>query len=213
MLFMLFSFLSCNKAEQPQVRNYDRAIEIIKESEGLELESYYDPAGVLTIGYGTTGHRVYVGMKITEEQALEWLMEHLMEADGYIDRYVKVPINNNQRNALISFIYNVGVGNFRESTLLRKLNMGDYEGAGNEFKRWKYGGGKVLNGLVKRREVEAELFNTPIEGRTPIESTTWFKLGLTCLVLASIELIVIIALMIKIKNNNEKKEDDTGWWH
>jgi lysozyme len=78
---------------------------------------------------------------------------------------VKAPINQNQFDALVSFVYNVGAGNFAKSTLLKKLNKADYQGAGDEFLRWNRGGGKVLNGLIRRRDAERSLFLTPIEPR------------------------------------------------
>lgn len=131
--------------------------EIIKEFEGLEFDAYLCPAGVWTIGYGHTGG-VKKGDAITEEEADILLSRDVQDAERAINSYVKVAINQNQFDALVSFVYNLGSGNFKSSTLLRKLNQCDYLGAANEFERWNKAGGKVLNGLVRRREVEVNLF-------------------------------------------------------
>lgn len=132
-------------------------LSIIKLSEGLRLEAYLCPAGVWTIGYGHT-KGVKKGDFITLEEAEMLLREDVKDAENAVNKYVKVGINQNQFDALVSFVFNLGSGNFKTSTLLRKLNTGDYLGAANEFKRWNKAGGKVLNGLVKRREDEANLF-------------------------------------------------------
>lgn len=134
---------------------------LIKEFEGLYLRSYLCPAGVWTIGYGTT-KGVRLGMKITKEQAEQMLVEELQECEDIVFGAVKVSLNENEFAALVSFVYNVGGGALRKSTLLRKLNAGDRMGAANEFLRWVYGGGRVLKGLVRRREAEKELFLTPV---------------------------------------------------
>lgn len=131
--------------------------EIIKDFEGLELEAYKCPADVLTIGYGHT-KKVSAGDVITEGEADILLALDVQDAERAVNAYVDVDINQNQFDALVSFVYNLGAGNFKSSTLLRKLNQGDYLGAANEFQRWNKAGGKVLRGLVRRREAEANLF-------------------------------------------------------
>lgn len=131
--------------------------EIIKRYEGLRLEAYLCPAGVWTIGYGHT-RGVKPGDKCTKEQANDYLLDDLRDAENAVNVMVKSSLNQNQFDALVSFVYNLGSGNFKDSTLLRKLNERDYLGAANEFKRWNKAGGKVLNGLIKRRESEANLF-------------------------------------------------------
>ncbi|WP_417764674.1 lysozyme [Shewanella chilikensis] len=131
--------------------------EIIKEFEGLRLEAYKCPADVWTIGYGHT-RAVVPGDVITEKEAEDFLSEDVEDAEDAVNAYVDVKLNQNQFDALVSFVYNLGAGNFRSSTLLRKLNAGDYLGAANEFKRWNKSGGVTLNGLVRRREAEANLF-------------------------------------------------------
>lgn len=132
-------------------------LSLIKRFEGLRLKAYICPAGVPTIGYGTT-KGVRMGQTITEEEAERLLREDVAVFERGVDEAVKVPLNPNQRAALVSFAYNVGLGAFRTSTLLRLLNKGDYAGAAKQFDRWTKGGGKVLPGLVKRRAAERELF-------------------------------------------------------
>jgi lysozyme len=139
------------------------AIKLIQDSEGFRAKPYLCPAGVPTIGYGSTIYENGTHVKlsdpeITEERAVEILFDQLKKYENAVNRYVHVPINQNQFDALVDFAYNAGAGNLQRSTLLRKLNAGDYEGASHEFGRWVYGGGKKLNGLVKRREAERNLF-------------------------------------------------------
>jgi lysozyme len=132
-------------------------LSLIKEFEGLRLEAYLCPAKVWTIGYGHT-KTAKPGMKITEGGA-EALLRHDLEwVESTINKHVKVPLTQNQYDALASFIYNVGAGAFRKSTLLRLLNQGDYDGAAGQFQRWNKAGGKVLKGLTRRRKAEAEKF-------------------------------------------------------
>ena len=130
---------------------------LIQTFEGCKLSAYLCPAGVPTIGYGrTTG--VKLGQTITQAQADAWLLE---EYDGFerkVRALVKVPLTANQLGALVSFAYNVGTGALGSSTLLRLLNKGDYAGAALQFARWNKAGGRVLNGLPRRRKAEADLF-------------------------------------------------------
>lgn len=139
------------------------ALNIIKNGEGLSLSPYLDSVGIPTIGYGNTyyldGKKVSLCDKpLTIEQAENLLMLSLKEYEEGVKELVKVPINENQFGALVSFAYNVGLGNLAKSTLLKKLNSSDYLGASEEFLRWNKAGGKVLNGLIKRRKQEKELF-------------------------------------------------------
>ena len=97
-------------------------------------------------------------MKITKAQALNYLKQDLSIYEKAVTNYVKVPINQKQFDALVSFSYNCGTGALKTSTLLQKLNSNDYNGAANEFLKWNKSNGKVLNGLVKRREEEKQLF-------------------------------------------------------
>ena len=132
--------------------------DLLKFFEGCKLVAYQDSVGVWTIGYGHT-KGVTPGMTITQEEAEQMLESELAEYEGYVEKYVTVPLTQNQFDALVVWVYNLGPTNFRNSTLLKELNSGNYNAAGTEIKRWNKAGGKVLAGLVKRREAEAELFN------------------------------------------------------
>lgn len=145
--------------------NIKKAVDLIKKYEGLRLKPYLDPAKIPTIGYGTTyypdGRRVSLkDPEISILTAEEYLTYDVYEFSQAVDRLVKVPLNSNQYNALVSFAYNVGAGALQKSTLLKKLNAGDYFGASKEFLNWTRAGGKVLPGLVKRRRSEQDLFLT-----------------------------------------------------
>ena len=137
-----------------------KGIALIKSAEGLRLKAYPDPGtGGLpwTIGYGSTSG-VTRNMVITEVQAEQMLAADLVRFERIVERLVQVPLPQGQFDALVSFTYNVGEGNFTNSTLLRKLNAGDTPGAAEQFSRWVHAGGKVLPGLVKRRAAERALF-------------------------------------------------------
>lgn len=135
-------------------------IDLIKRFEGCRLAAYRCPAGVWTIGYGHTGKDVYSGLMITQEQAEMLLKKDISAHANYVSRLVKVSLNQNQFDALVSFEFNVGCGNFGNSTLLKLLNQGRYIDAANQFARWKYTNGKMCLGLEKRRLAEKELFLT-----------------------------------------------------
>lgn len=142
-------------------------VQLIKDFEGFVPKWYRDPVGVWTIGYGHTDsagspkHATSANMVLSEAEGTAILQRDLGQYEAAVDRLVKVPLNENQYAALVSFTYNLGAGNLGSSTLLRKLNAGDYEGAANEFARWNKAGGKVLNGLVRRRAAEKALFVKP----------------------------------------------------
>jgi lysozyme len=137
-------------------------IELIKEFEGLRLRAYRCPAGVATIGYGTTvyptGYKVQMGEQISAEQAEEYLRSDLRAFERDVERMVLVPVNPNEFSALVSFAYNLGAEALRKSTLLRLLNAHNYAGAAGQFGRWTYAAGKQLPGLVRRRAAERALF-------------------------------------------------------
>lgn len=142
----------------------NNGIELIKQFEGLSLKPYLDAVNIPTIGFGNTyyedGTKVTLKDKpITEERATE-LLEFVANKtfSENINKVVKVPLNQNQFDALVSFAYNIGNKNFNWSTLLKKLNLSDYEGASLEFGRWNQASGKILSGLVLRRQKEKELF-------------------------------------------------------
>ena len=135
----------------------NKGIELIKHFEGCELEAYKCPAGVWTIGYGHI-KGVKEGMTITESQAEEMLKSELNEYEGYINNLVTAELNQNQFDAMLSWVYNLGGGNLKASTLLKVLNSGDYDGVPAQMMRWNKAGGKVLEGLTRRRQAEADLF-------------------------------------------------------
>ncbi|MBP2301687.1 lysozyme [Azospirillum picis] len=137
------------------------AVDLVKHFEGLYLQAYRCPAGVATIGYGhTTG--VEMGQSIILQQADAFLADDLTDAAAHVDGLVKVPMNDDQRGALASFVFNLGAGSLASSTLLRMLNAGDATGAAGQFGRWVYavvdGRKTQLPGLVARRAAEAALF-------------------------------------------------------
>lgn len=135
-----------------------KGLNLIKSFEGLELKAYKDSVGVVTIGYGSTGPHVSMGQTITESQAEALLKSDVGRFEKGVEDLVTVPLNQNQFDALVSFSFNLGLGNLKSSTLLRKLNSLDYAGAANEFPRWNRAGNKVLAGLTRRRLAEKELF-------------------------------------------------------
>ena len=134
----------------------------IKSFEGKRLVAYDDGTGVWTIGYGTikysNGVKVKKGDVCTDEQADQYFNNDLVKFENSVNSLVKVPLTQNQFDALVSFAYNVGAANLAASTLLKKLNAKDYKGAAAEFPKWNKAGGKVMNGLTKRRNAEMELF-------------------------------------------------------
>lgn len=154
----------------------DRGRQIIQEAESLRLKPYRCPAGIWTVGWGHTDPYGYVeelakrGGSITKHQAEELLAHDLEESERIVTQAVKVPLNGNQFSALVSFVFNVGPGrkgkkdgfvtlkSGRPSTMLRKLNEGDYAGAAAEFPKWVSAQGVQLPGLVKRRAAEKRLF-------------------------------------------------------
>lgn len=138
-------------------------LNIIKRHEGLRLKPYLCPAKKPTIGYGNTYYEDGTAVKITDSSITIERAENLLS--NIVDKFSKqvssslaVEVNQNQFDALVSFAYNVGIGNFLNSTLLRKLNKKDFEGASLEFKRWNKSNGMVSSGLVKRRADEESLF-------------------------------------------------------
>lgn len=141
----------------------NKGIPLIKKYEGLRLEAYLCPSSIPTIGYGNTfwenGSKVVLGEKISTERADSLLNQTVSKFEQQVKNLVKSAINENQLGALTSFAYNVGVGSFSRSTLLRKVNINPNDvSIRGEFMKWNKGGGKVLNGLTKRRKDEADLY-------------------------------------------------------
>ena len=132
-------------------------LSLIKKFEGCELEAYLCTAGVWTIGYGHTKD-VKEGDKINKDEADYLLQEEMIEYESYINDFVEVPLEQNQFDALCSWVYNLGPTNLKNSTMLRVLNEEKYADVPQEIKRWNKAGGEVLDGLIKRREAEAKMF-------------------------------------------------------
>lgn len=130
---------------------------VIRKFEGCELRAYRCPAGVWTIGYGSTGPHVSPGMVITQQRAEALLHEDLARFEAAVDQATP-GATQNQFDAMVSFAFNVGIGALMKSTLLRKHRAGDFAGARAEFARWNKAGGKVLAGLTRRRAAEAALY-------------------------------------------------------
>ena len=149
------------------MRISEKGLSMIERFEGCLLKASNKLDGVWTIGYGQTGSyygkRVRRGMTTTKALAHAWLRDHSIKTfEDAVTQAVKVPLNQNQFDALVSFAYNVGVGALKQSTTLRKLNAGDYAGAADALTMWTKCNGKVLAGLVRRRKEERALFLTPV---------------------------------------------------
>lgn len=132
-------------------------INLIKQFEGCRLKSYKCPAGIWTIGYGHTKD-VKEGLVITQEQAEALLKHDLKIHCKNVSNLVKIPLKQNEFDALVSFEYNVGYGNFSKSTMLKLINSGNKKDASDEFDKWIYADGKPLNGLKVRRAKEKAYF-------------------------------------------------------
>ena len=129
--------------------------------EGLRLKAYYDQRHIPTIGYGHTGADVFINDTITQEEADNLLAIDLHHAESAIYTYVKVALNQNQFDALVSLIYNIGSGAFSTSTVLRLLNANDIDGAADAFLMWDKTNGAVNQGLLNRRKAERTYFLAP----------------------------------------------------
>ena len=139
-------------------------LELIKKFEGCKLKSYKCPAGVWTIGYGHT-EDVKEGDIVSPQEADKLLRADVFKFEEYVADNVTVKLTQNQFDALVTWTFNLGVGNLRNSTMLKKLNNTDYTSVPFEMKRWNKAGGKTLDGLVRRRQAESLLF----------ESKEWHK--------------------------------------
>lgn len=141
-------------------------IDLIKSFESCRLTAYQDSVGVWTIGYGHTAG-VYAGMTITQAQADAFLRQDLKTAENAVNNKVTISITQNMFDALVSLTFNIGTGAFGTSTLLKKLNQGDINGAADQFDVWIHAGGQVVEGLVRRRAAEKALFlngaSTPVD--------------------------------------------------
>lgn len=138
-------------------------IDMIKGCEGLRLKAYPDPASggaPWTIGFGSTGPDVKPGVVWTEEQCEARLAQDLNHTAVVITPMINVALSDNEFSALVSFAYNLGAGSLHGSTLLKLVNAGDMEDAAGEFGKWNHAGGKVMDGLTKRRAAEAAMFKS-----------------------------------------------------
>lgn len=144
---------------------------LIKEFEGLRLNAYRCPAGVLTIGYGHTSAAgpptVTSTMKISQAEAEQMLANDLLRYEVAVEKAVIVPLTQNQFDALVSFAYNCGIGALQKSTLLKRLNRGEYDAVPAELMKWNKAGGKELAGLTRRRRAEAKMWRG-IDSRAPV---------------------------------------------
>lgn len=166
-------FKTWSQAGKQEENDLQPALDLIKKWEGLRLEGYICPAGVPTVGYGHTGPTVKEGMKITEADAEALLLSDVERFARAVDSQIRVPLTQNQRCALISFAFNVGTGALMDSTLRKRLNNGEnaQKVAMEELPRWNKGGGKVLEGLVRRRRDELDLF---LKGTKPLTNDVRF---------------------------------------
>ena len=193
-----------------------KGIDLIKQFEGCRLLAYKCPAGVWTIGYGHT-YGVKSGQKISQKQAEEFLKEDLKSFEAAVSKYVKVNLTQSQFDALVSFSFNVGSEALRTSTLLKLLNQGKYEEAAEQFDRWVFASFKKLDGLVRRRKAEKELFLDHSETKSKqrykiIASALNVRAG------AGMDYKIVgllkkdnIVTLNEIKNNWGKLSDDSGW--
>jgi lysozyme len=136
----------------------EKGLNLIKRFEGLQLKTYICPAGKLTIGYGHTGKDVKKGMAINISEAENLLKNDVAKFEKEVNSLVKVPLKQYEFDALVSFCYNLGATALAQSTLLKKLNASDKQGAGGEFIRWNQSKGLPIQGLTARREAEQALF-------------------------------------------------------
>ena len=135
-----------------------KGLALTEQFEGCRLTAYQDQVGVWTIGYGHTGLDVKPGMTVTSAQAEALLAQDVLSAAACVNNVVVVKITQEEFDALVDFVFNLGAGAFRGSTMLRDLNAGDFTNAAVQFDMWDHAGGVVVAGLLRRRQAEAELF-------------------------------------------------------
>jgi lysozyme len=140
-----------------------KGLDLLKKFEGVRLRAYQDVAGIWTIGYGHT-RGVKPNSAISKETAEGFLSDDVRWAEDAVVTQVRVSLTQNEFDALVSLVFNIGASAFRNSTLRRQLNLGDKPGAAEQFLRWSHAGGKPVAGLAMRRGAERELFLTPTSG-------------------------------------------------
>lgn len=133
---------------------------LTEQFEGCELTAYQDQVGVWTIGYGHTGPDVTPGLTITQDQAQSLLAHDVLGAATCVNKVVTVQIAQEEFDALVDFVFNLGAGAFTGSTLLKELNAGNFSAAASQFDSWDHAGGAVVAGLLRRRQAETALFST-----------------------------------------------------
>lgn len=141
------------------MRINDKGIDLIKTFESCKLKAYKDIVGILTIGYGHTGGIAKEGVEIDQSTADALLCEDLDRFEIGVTKCLKVKVNENQFSAMCCLAFNIGLGNFKSSTLLKLVNSGDFSEAAGQFDRWNKAAGQVVSGLTRRRKAERELFN------------------------------------------------------
>ncbi len=139
----------------------NNCIKLLKEVEGCKLKAYRDVAGILTIGYGHT-ERVREGDCLTPQEAIDLLYDDIKPRSNAVKNMVLVPLEQWQFDALVSFVFNIGTTAFDHSTLLKRLNQNLYDSIPNQMRRWVYADGKIVKGLVNRREKEIALWNNQL---------------------------------------------------
>ena len=155
---LLFAVWPGNSKINVIMKISEKGLDLIRKYEGLRFAAYVCPGGKLTIGYGHTGPDVYEGWKIDAEEANELLERDVKRFERSVNELVHVPLTQGMFDALVSFSFNLGTGSLKSSTLLKRLNAGDFDAAADEFLKWNKAKGKVLAGLTARREHERELF-------------------------------------------------------
>lgn len=140
--------MTCNQA----------GLDLIKRFESCRLEAYQDIRGIWTIGWGHTGPEVTEGLVWTQDMADRFFEHDVSSVAGRLSLLVECPLSENQFSALVCFAFNIGVGAFAKSTLLKLINSGDFDGADDEFVKWDHCDGKIVEGLLTRREAERDLF-------------------------------------------------------
>ena len=150
--------------DQSTMRLSEAGVKFIQTWEGLKLKAYRDSKGLPTIGIGTTrypdGTKVKMGDSCTEAQAYEWFRFDVARFEAFINRVIKIPLNQNQFDALISLVYNIGETNFTEGTVDDKLNANQIEAALQTWLKYVYSGGRKIDGLANRRIAEVKLFKS-----------------------------------------------------
>jgi lysozyme len=164
------------------MRMTDEGLALIRESEGFRAKAYRDPVGVWTIGFGHTSAagppQVFEGLTITPEQGRKILARDVEMFALGVAKALRAPVTDNEFSALVSFAYNVGLGAFQRSSVLRAVNAGDREAVPRRLQLWVKAGGRVFPGLVKRRAAEAALFMKGREALPPRKaSNLWIALA------------------------------------